>query len=167
MEFENPDKTGRIISVTVNTHTHTHTHTHIHTHTHNGFQINIYTPKIPPSRKSSLTNWNVMSHQNMMPYWWKTSTWSKIWQGGNPNRQHQYGLEELNKIKQNCNLIDIWWTQNKFKTKFTCEIDIVDFKSRKDRFYLWNHAGKIIVSALILYPILDQIVTWQVCLWKI
>ena len=36
MEFENPDKTGRIISVTVNTHTHTHTHTqrisnkHIH-----------------------------------------------------------------------------------------------------------------------------------------
>ena len=39
-------------------------------------------------------------------------------QGGNPNRRHLYGLEELNEIKQICNLIDIWRTQNSFQTKF-------------------------------------------------
>ena len=63
-------------------------------------------------------------------------------QGGNPNRLHQYGLQELNEIKQDCNLIDIWRTQNKFKTQFTYENDLLDFKSRIDRFYIWNHARK-------------------------
>ena len=63
-------------------------------------------------------------------------------QGGNRNRQHQYGIEELNEIKQSCNLIDIWRTQNKFKTQFTYKNDILDFKSRKDRFYIWNHTRK-------------------------
>ena len=57
-------------------------------------------------------------------------------QGGNCNRQHQYGLEELNKIKKHCNLTDIWQTQNKFKTQFTYEDDILVFKSRIDRFSL-------------------------------
>ena len=61
-------------------------------------------------------------------------------QGGNPNRQHQYGLEELNEIKQNCNLIDIWRTQNKFKMQFTYKNDILDFKSRINHFYNWIHA---------------------------
>ena len=55
---------------------------------------------------------------------------------GNRNRQHQYGLEELNEIKQNCNLIDIWLTQNKLKTQFTYLNDILDFKSRIHCFYL-------------------------------
>ena len=50
-------------------------------------------------------------------------------QGGNPNRQHQHILQELNKIKQNCNLIDIWQTQNNSKTKFTYENDILNFKN--------------------------------------
>ena len=63
-------------------------------------------------------------------------------QGGNPNRQHQCGLEELTKIKQNCNLIDIWKTKNKFKTKFTYEKNILDFRSRIDRFFIWTHAEK-------------------------
>ena len=64
-------------------------------------------------------------------------------QGGNPNRQHQYGLEQLNEINQNCSLIDIWRTQNKFKMQFTYENNLLDFKSRIDRIYLWKHAGKI------------------------
>ena len=63
-------------------------------------------------------------------------------QGENPIRQHLYGLEELNEINQNCNLTDIWRTQNKFKTKFTFENGILDFKSRTDRFYIWNQAEK-------------------------
>ena len=63
-------------------------------------------------------------------------------QGGKPNRQHLYGLEELNEIKQNFNLKDIWRTQNKFKRKFTHENGILDFKSRIDRFYIWNQAEK-------------------------
>ena len=63
-------------------------------------------------------------------------------QGGNPNRQHQYGIEKLNEINQNYNLIDIWRTQNKFKMQFTYENDILDFTSRIDPIYLWNHAGK-------------------------
>ena len=63
-------------------------------------------------------------------------------QGGNPNRQHLYGLEELNKIKQNCNLTDIWRTQNKFKTKFTYENGILNFKSGIDRFLYLEPSGK-------------------------
>ena len=64
-------------------------------------------------------------------------------QGGNPNRQHQYGLKELNKINQNCNLIDIWRTQNKFKMRFTDQNNFLDFKSRIDRIYLCKRTGKI------------------------
>ena len=64
-------------------------------------------------------------------------------QGGNPNRQHQYGLKELNKINQNCNLIDIWRTQNKFKMRFTYQNNFLDFKSRIDRIYLCKRTGKI------------------------
>ena len=63
-------------------------------------------------------------------------------QGRNRNRQHLYGLEELNEIKQNCNLIDIWGTQHNFQTKFTYENNILDFKSRIDRFYIWRDAKK-------------------------
>ena len=62
--------------------------------------------------------------------------------GGKPNRQDLYGLEELNEIKQNCNLIDIWRTQNSFQTKFTYENNILDFKSRIDRFYIWSNVKK-------------------------
>ena len=73
-------------------------------------------------------------------------------QGGNPNRQHLYGLEELNEIKQNCNLTDIWRTQNKFKMKFTYENGILDFKSRIWTVCLCGTKRKNnLVSALILY----------------
>ena len=73
-------------------------------------------------------------------------------QGGNPNRQHQYGLEQLNEINQNCNLIDIWRTQNKFKMQFTYENNLLDFKSRIDRIYLWKHAGKIFSTLSDILP---------------
>ena len=134
VEFENSDKAGRIISVTVETQK-------------NKFQItNIYAPNIPPQRKiffDKLKCYVTPKYEvilggdfNMV----ENLTIDR--QGGNPNRLHQYGLEELNEIKQNCNLIDIWRTQNKFKTQFTYENDILDFKSRIDRFYIWNHARK-------------------------
>ena len=63
-------------------------------------------------------------------------------QGGNFNRQLLYGLEKLNEIKQNCNLIDIWQTQNSFQTKFTYENNILDFKSRIDHFYILRNTKK-------------------------
>ena len=134
VEFENSDKAGRIISVTVETQK-------------NKFQItNIYAPNIPPQRKIFFDQlkcyvtpkYEVIlgGHFNMV----ENLTIDR--QGGNPNRLHQYGLEELNEIKQSCNLIDIWRTQNKFKTQFTYENDILDFKSRINCFYIWNHARK-------------------------
>ena len=73
-------------------------------------------------------------------------------QGGNPNRQHQYGLEQLNEINQNCSLIDIWRTQNKFKMQFTYENNLLDFKSRIDRIYLWKHPGKIFSTLSDILP---------------
>ena len=73
-------------------------------------------------------------------------------QGGNLNRQHQYGLEQLNEINQNCSLIDIWRTQNKFKMQFTYENNLLDFKSRIDRIYLWKHAGKIFSTLSDILP---------------
>ena len=73
-------------------------------------------------------------------------------QGGNPNRQHQYGLEQLNEINQNCSLIDIWRTQNKFKMQFAYENNLLDFKSRIDRIYLWKHAGKIFSTLSDILP---------------
>ena len=73
-------------------------------------------------------------------------------QGGNPNRQHQYGLEQLNEINQNCSLIDIWRTQNKFKMQFTYENNLLDFKSRIDRIYLRKHAGKIFSTLSDILP---------------
>ena len=73
-------------------------------------------------------------------------------QGGNPNRQHQYELEQLNEINQNCSLIDIWRTQNKFKMQFTYENNLLDFKSRIDRIYLWKHAGKIFSTLSDILP---------------
>ena len=134
VEFENSDKAGRIISVTVETQK-------------NKFQItNIYAPNIPLQRKTffdKLKGYVTPKYEvilggdfNMV----ENLTMDR--QGGNPNRQHLYGLEELNEIKQNCNLTDIWRTQNKFKMKFTYENGILDFKSRIDRFYMWNQAEK-------------------------
>ena len=129
-EFENSDKAGRIISVTIETQK-------------NKFQItNVYAPNIPLQRKTffdKLKCYVTPKYEiilggdlNMV----ENLTMDR--QGGNPNRQHLYGLEELNEIKQNCNLIDIWRTQHNFQTKFTYENNIVDFKSRIDRFYIWK-----------------------------
>ena len=128
VEFEKSDKAGQIISVTVETHT-------------KKFQItNIYAPNIPSQQKiffDKLKCYVTPKYDvilggdfNMV----ENLTMDR--QGGNCNRQHQYGLEELNKIKKHCNLTDIWQTQNKFKTQFNYEDDILVFKSRIDRFSL-------------------------------
>ena len=118
-EFENSDKAGRIISVTIETQK-------------NKFQItNVYAPNIPLQRKTffdKLKCYVTPKYEiilggdlNMV----ENLTMHR--QGGNPNRQHLYGLEELNEIKQNCNLIDIWQTQHNFQTKFTYANNILDF----------------------------------------
>ena len=116
VEFENSDKAGSIISVTVETQK-------------NKFQItNLYAPNIPLQRKSFFDKLKsyvtpkyevtLGGHFNMV----ENLTMDR--QGGNPNRQHLYRSEQLNEIKQYCNLIDIWRTQKKFKTKYTYEIGL-------------------------------------------
>ena len=55
--------------------------------------------------------------------------------GGNPTTQH-YGIEYINNIKNNNNMIDIWRKQNQKKRQYTHFNDLADFKSRIDRFYL-------------------------------
>ena len=80
-------------------------------------------------------------------------------QGRNPNRQHLYGLKELNEIKENCNLIDIWRTQHSFKTKFTYESDIVDFKPRIDRFYIRNKVEKALSCRNSFFHLIPDIKT--------
>ena len=54
--------------------------------------------------------------------------------GGNPKTQH-YGIEYINNIKNNSNMIDIWRKQNPNKREYTYFNDLTDFKSRIDRFY--------------------------------
>ena len=150
MEREDSNKTGRIISVTVETQK-------------NKFQItNIYAPNILLQRKTffdKLECYVTPKYEiilggdfNMV----ENLTMDK--QGGNPNRQHIYGLEKLNQIKQNCNLIHIWRTQNSFQTKFTYENNILDFKSRIDHFYIWSNGKKdfSIRSDIILNNISDR-----------
>ena len=55
--------------------------------------------------------------------------------GGNPKTQH-YGIEYINNVKNNNNMIDIWWKQNPNKKEYTYFNDLADFKSRIDGFYL-------------------------------
>ena len=54
---------------------------------------------------------------------------------GNPTTQH-HGIEYINNIKNNNNMIDIWRKQNPKKRQYTYFNDLADFKSRIDRFYL-------------------------------
>ena len=65
-------------------------------------------------------------------------------ESGNPNRQNLYEeeLEELNKLKANCNLTDIWQTQNTLKINFTDEINILALKFRIDHFCVRNQAKR-------------------------
>ena len=55
--------------------------------------------------------------------------------GGNPTTQH-YGTEYIRNIKNNNNMIDIWWEKNPNKREYTYFNDLAEFKSRIDRFYL-------------------------------
>ena len=99
VEFGNSGKAGCIILVTVETQK-------------NKFQLtNIYPPNIPLKHKTfydKLKCYVTPKYKvilgggfNMV----ENVTMDR--QGRNPNRQHLSGLEELNKIKQYCNLIDI------------------------------------------------------------
>ena len=51
--------------------------------------------------------------------------------GGNPTTQH-YGIEHLQNIKTNNNMIDIWRKQHPAKKEYTYMNNLTDFKSRKD-----------------------------------
>ena len=55
--------------------------------------------------------------------------------GGNRTTQH-YGIEYIRNIKNNNNMIDIWWEKNPNKRESTYFNNLAEFKSRIDRFYL-------------------------------
>ena len=99
-------------------------------------------PPIYPPPENLLWQTKMLRHTQIWSHIGLVESLTMDRQGGNPNRQHQYGLQELNEIKQNCDLIEICRTQNKFKTQFTYENDILNVNSRIDHFYLWNHVGK-------------------------
>ena len=80
-------------------------------------------------------------------------------QGGNPNRQHQYRLEEFNEMKQNCNLIDFWRNSKQIQNPIHIRKRYFGVKSRIDRFIFGTAREKNLVSTLTLYPTLYQIIT--------
>ena len=56
--------------------------------------------------------------------------------GGTLSASHQRGLTELDKLKDDHQLIDIWRTQNKYKREYTWKSKDGKIRSRLDRFYL-------------------------------
>ena len=56
--------------------------------------------------------------------------------GGNPTNIHQLGLQNLNKIKNTHNMIDIWRNRNPYKRIFTYHNSDNSIHSRLDRIYL-------------------------------
>ena len=146
VEFENSDKAGRIILVTVETQK-----TNFRKQK---YMLPIYRLHPHPPAENLLWQTEILCHTHEVILGGDFNMVEHLTmhrQRGNPNRQHQQGLEELNEIKQICNLIDIWRTQNKFKTKFTYKNDILDFKSRIDCFIFGTRRGKNIVSDCTQY----------------
>ena len=64
--------------------------------------------------------------------------------GRNPTTQY-FSIGYIDNIKNNNNMVDIWQNQKPQKREYTYFNDLVDFKSRIDRFYLisnteeWQH----------------------------
>ena len=147
MEFENSHKAGRIISVTVEAQK-------------DKFIRSQYTPPqwkiffdklkcyVTPKYEVILgRDFNMVENLTMHR------------QGGNPNRQHQYRLEELNEMKQNCNLIDFWRNSKQIQNPIHIRKRYFGVKSRIDRFIFGTAWEKNLVSTLTLYPTLYQIIT--------
>ena len=61
--------------------------------------------------------------------------------GRNPTTQH-YGIEYIRNIKNNNNMIDIWWEKNLNKREYTYFNHLAEFKSKIDRFYLSSNRNK-------------------------
>ena len=55
--------------------------------------------------------------------------------GRNPTTQY-YGVEHLQNIKTNNNMIDIWRKQHPTKKEYAYINNLADFKLRIDKFYL-------------------------------
>ena len=56
--------------------------------------------------------------------------------GGNPTNIHQLGLQNLNRIKNTHNMIDIWQKSNPYKRNFSYHNSDNSIHSRLDRIYL-------------------------------
>ena len=56
--------------------------------------------------------------------------------GGTLSASHRIGLTELDKLKDDHQLIDIWRTQNKYKREYTWKSKEGKIRSRLDRFLL-------------------------------
>ena len=61
--------------------------------------------------------------------------------GGNRTTQH-YGIEYIRNIKNNNNMIDIYWEKNLNKREYTYFNHLSEFKSKIDRFYLSSDRNK-------------------------
>ena len=100
---------------------------------------NIYAPNIPRKRKKFFQKLetNITNNSNNI----SEGDFNMVEDipnhrtGGNPTFQH-YGIEYINNIKNNNDMIDIWRKKNKKKREYTYFHDLVNFKSRIDRFYL-------------------------------
>ena len=100
---------------------------------------NIYAPNIPKKRGKNIqkleTHISNNSNNILGGDFNMVEDIPKDRAGGNPKTQH-YGIEYINNIKNNNNMIDIWRKQNPNKREYTYFNDLADFKSRIDRFYL-------------------------------
>ena len=61
--------------------------------------------------------------------------------GRNLTTQH-YGIEYIRNIKNNNNMIDIWWEKNLNKREYTYFNHLSEIKSKIDRFYLSSDRNK-------------------------
>ena len=75
--------------------------------------------------------------------------------GGNPTNIHQLGLQNLNKIKNTHNMIDIWRNSSPYKRIFTYHNSDNSIHSRLDRIYL-SDAIKTTKCQIIPIPYSDN-----------
>ena len=125
--YEHCDKAGRLITIKIETETCTMKIT------------NIYAPNIPKKRKrffEKLETYIKNDTKNILGGDFNmVEDIPQDRAGGNPTTQH-YGIEHLQNIKTNNNMIDIWRKQHTAKKEYTYINNLADFKSRIDRFYI-------------------------------
>ena len=121
--------------------------------------VNVYAPTIPSDRKEFYKNLENVIDLN------KTTILACDFNmienisldrlGGNPNKTHTIGLENLEKIKNKLNLIDTWRKNNPFQKLFTYHNGDKTIHSRIDRIYISKQI-KLIKSQITPNTISDH-----------